>query len=143
MELRTEINIQASPEKVWAILMDFSNYPQWNPFIQSIEGDAAVGKQLVTRIVPPGGKPMTFKPKIKVVDTHREFRWKGRLFIPGLFDGEHIFELFADGKGGTRFVQREIFTGILVPMMKKMLEGGTKQGFEAMNRALMDKAERG
>jgi hypothetical protein len=142
MELRTEISIQASPETVWAILMDFASYPQWNPFIQSLSGEAKVGSQLVARMLPHGGKTMTFKPSVKVVNIHREFRWKGKLFIPGLFDGEHIFELFADGAGGTRFVQRENFSGILVPLMKKMLEGGTRQGFEAMNRALKARAEK-
>ncbi len=38
-EIKTEILISASPEKVWAILNDFGNYPNWNPFITSLTGD--------------------------------------------------------------------------------------------------------
>ena len=30
-QIVTEIDIAASPERVWSILMDFSAYPQWNP----------------------------------------------------------------------------------------------------------------
>lgn len=143
MELRTQIEINAAPEKVWNILMDFAAYSQWNPFITSIKGNAVVGEKLENRLSLPDRKPMTFKPVVKVADKAREFRWKGRMFIPGLFDGEHIFELKSNGKGGTLFVQRENFGGILVPFLKKMINGATRQGFEAMNKAIKDRAERG
>ena len=29
-QIVTQIDIAASPERVWSILMDFSAYPQWN-----------------------------------------------------------------------------------------------------------------
>lgn len=35
-EIKTEIVINASPEKIWAILKDFDKYPAWNPFIKSV-----------------------------------------------------------------------------------------------------------
>ena len=38
-EIKTEIVIHATPEKIWKILTDFGNYPQWNPFIVSVTGD--------------------------------------------------------------------------------------------------------
>ena len=33
-ELNTEIEINASAERVWQMLMDFDAYPQQNPFIR-------------------------------------------------------------------------------------------------------------
>ncbi|MHB8211958.1 MAG: SRPBCC family protein [Acidithiobacillus sp.] len=30
-QVETEIEIAASPERIWSILMDFSAYPEWNP----------------------------------------------------------------------------------------------------------------
>nr|WP_255305408.1 SRPBCC family protein [Acidithiobacillus ferrivorans] len=32
-QIETNIEITATPERVWSILMDFPAYPQWNPFI--------------------------------------------------------------------------------------------------------------
>jgi hypothetical protein len=38
-----------------------------------------------------------------------------------LFDGEHIFAVEPIDGGKTRFVQRELFSGLLVPLLRKMI----------------------
>jgi len=139
--LSTEIAINASPDKVWNALTDFESYPTWNPFIKSISGILTVGQRLVVRLEPPGASGMTFKPKVTNVEVNKRFSWLGHLLVPGLFDGEHIFELSGDGNGGTRFVQRENFNGILIPLLRKMIDNNTKQGFESMNQKLKTLAE--
>jgi hypothetical protein len=45
------------------------------------------------------------------------------------------------GEDKTRFVQREEFRGLLVPLMARSLDSGTKEGFVLMNQALKDLAE--
>ena len=52
-EIKTEILIRATPEKVWAILTDFDNYRNWNPFIRSVTGEVAVGNTITARLEPP------------------------------------------------------------------------------------------
>ena len=42
-QLFTEIEINAPVEKVWTILSDFEKYPDWNPFVKSIEGEIKEG----------------------------------------------------------------------------------------------------
>jgi uncharacterized protein YndB with AHSA1/START domain len=37
-EIRSEIEIQASPEKVWKILTDLDKYQEWNPFLHHAGG---------------------------------------------------------------------------------------------------------
>jgi hypothetical protein len=140
-EIKTEILINATPEKVWSILTNFEQYPNWNPFIKSITGEAKVGNRISVRIEPPRSKGMTFKPKILVFETNKQFRWIGHLLFPGLFDGEHIFELIDNQNGTTTFKQSEIFRGILVPFFKKKLDNNTKKGFEEMNVKLKELAE--
>ncbi|MBC8048165.1 MAG: SRPBCC domain-containing protein [Fimbriimonadaceae bacterium] len=141
-ELRTEILINAPAQKIWDILTDFAGYSKWNPFIKSIEGKLAVGNKINARMEPPGAKGMTFKPKILTLEKNKQFSWLGNLIMPGLFDGEHIFELVDNGNNTTTFIQREKFSGILVPLFKKMLDVNTKQGFEMMNEKLKELAEK-
>lgn len=140
-EIKTEIIINATTEKVWAILTDFENYPNWNPFIKYIKGEVKVGNKITARIEPPEAKGMTFKPKILAFEKNKELRWIGHLLFPGLFDGEHKFELVDNGNGTTTFIQSEKFRGILVPLFKKQLENNTKRGFEVMNNKLKELAE--
>ena len=139
-ELRTEIDIDASAERVWAALTDFASFPKWNPFIREIRGTPAVGSRLEVTIGASGTKPMTFRPTVKNVVPNQELRWLGRVGIPGLFDGEHIFELVRTGPNRTRFVQRETFSGLFVPFLAKSLDRDARRGFEEMNRALRARA---
>lgn len=141
-EIKTEITISATPEKVWAILTNFENYPNWNPFIKSIKGHVAEGNKITVRLEPPNAKGMTFKPKVLILNTNKEFKWLGHLLFPGLFDGEHRFEIIDNGNGTTTFMQSERFRGILVPMFKKMLDNNTTNGFNLMNKKLKELAEK-
>jgi hypothetical protein len=140
-EIKTEILIHATPAKVWSILTNFDNYPNWNPFIKSIKGDIKVGNKITARIDPPQAKGMTFKPKILTFETNKELKWLGHLLFAGLFDGEHKFELMDNGNGTTTFIQSEKFKGILVPLFKNMLDNNTINGFNEMNGKLKELAE--
>ena len=140
--LETRIEINASPEKVWAILTDFGNYPNWNPFIKSIEGKMIIGKKFNARIEPPEAKGMSFKPVLLAFEPAKEFRWKGKLLVKGLFDGEHQFTLIKNSDGSTTLIQSEKFSGILVPLFSKMINTNTRKGFEMMNEKIKDIAEK-
>jgi hypothetical protein len=140
-ELRTNIEIQASAERVWQLLTDFASFPEWNPFIHWAKGEAKVGAQLEVHIEPSGASGMTFKPTVLQVAPKRELRWLGRLLMPGLFDGEHSFSIEALEANRIRFTQREVFTGLLVPLFASGLDTDTRRGFEEMNLALKLRAE--
>ena len=112
----------------------------WNPFITRIEGKGEPGARLRIEIKPPGRSAMTFSPAVLAVRPAKELRWRGRLLLPGIFDGEHAFEL--EERGSTCvFRQSERFTGLLVPLLGGTLEA-TERGFQAMNVALKRRAER-
>ncbi|MCK9397442.1 MAG: SRPBCC domain-containing protein [Methylobacter sp.] len=140
-EIKTEIEIAATPERVWSILIDFIAYPQWNPFIRSINGVIKTGERLTAFIQPTGSKGMTFRPTVLVALPNQELRWLGHLLLPGVFDGEHYFKIEPISPGRVRFIHGEKFSGILVALAKSKLEGETKSGFIAMNQALKNQAE--
>ena len=141
-DVYSQIEIKSSPERVWHILTDFPSFPKWNPFIRTAEGELQVGKRLKVHLKPPRGMGMTFKPTVLTVRLNQELSWLGHLFIPGLFDGRHIFTILPLDNNRVLFVQQERFTGIMVPLF--WLIGVIKSalnGFEAMNQALRERAE--
>ena len=137
----TEIRIQASAQKIWSVFTDFETYPEWNPFVKSLSGPIQKGANIHVKLQPPGKKPMLFKPRVLQFEKEKEFRWIGKLLLPRVFDGEHTFMIRDNGDGSCTFIQFERFRGILVPLLKKMLDTNTRQGFEQMNLALKKRCE--
>ncbi len=140
-EIKTEILIHATPEKVWSVLTDFDDYPNWNPFIRSLTGQVKPGSTITARLEPPEASGMTIRPRVLAFETNRELRWRGHLLVPGLFDGEHSFILLDNGNGTTTLKHSELFNGMLVPLFRKLLEVNTTNGFHQMNRKLKELAE--
>lgn len=138
--LATEISINAPADVVWEVLTDLDSYSEWNPHVVEAAGDVRVGARLRNRMQQSTSRTITFKPTVTVVERERKFEWLGSLGFRGVFDGRHIFEL-EPTPVGTRLVQREEFTGILVPLFARSLDKGTKAGFEAMNLAIKQRAE--
>jgi hypothetical protein len=139
-ELHSEIEIDASAERVWDILADFAAYPRWNPFIRHISGKLEVGERLEVRLEPPGGRGITLRPTVLRAEPNRQLRWLGHLLVPGLFDGEHTLATEPLEENRVRFVQHEAFKGVLVPLVARSLQN-TLRGFEEMNGALRERAE--
>jgi hypothetical protein len=129
------IDIAAPTDVVWRVLTDFESYSEWNPFL-AIEGRAeAVGDRLSVDVQPVGAKGMHFTPKIVELDPERSLVWLGRLLLPRIVDGTHEFRVEPLRATHSRFTQREIFRGLLVPFMGK-IPSATRAGFVAMNEAL-------
>lgn len=138
MQITTTEKIAASPEQIWAVLVDLARWNEWNPHIIEAAGTPAVGAALKLTMVDPKGRKTSFKPKVVAVDDQRELRWIGKLAgIPGLFTGEHRFQLEAID-GGTLLTHSETFSGLLVAPLRKML-AHLPETFASVNRALADR----
>jgi hypothetical protein len=85
---------------------------------------------------------MAFTPEVLTCEPEREFRWKGKFLVSGVFDGEHAFIISQISSSSCRFVHEETFSGVLVPLlMRGRMRTGTVAGFHAMNRAIKSRAE--
>lgn len=140
-EIYSEIEINASAKVVWDILMNFENFHHWNPFIKHISGNPQEGSRIQIFIQPPHSRGLNFNPKILECKPGKKLRWQGNLRIPHSFDGEHTFIIKEIDKDKVLFIQKERFTGILVPLLGGLIENSEK-GFEIMNKALKKEAEK-
>lgn len=139
-EVVTRITIDAPPEAAWAVLTDFASFPDWNDFIQQIKGEAREGAWLEVRIRMQGASPMTFRPKVRAVRPAQEFRWRGHLIVPGLFDGEHFFLLEPRGTG-SELTHGERFSGVVAGLLKSRMVPRLEASFAAFNRAFKARVE--
>jgi hypothetical protein len=141
--IATSIEIDATPARVWEVLVDLPAYREWNPFIVEAAGELAVGETLSLRMALPGWEPLTIEPRLLVVAPERELRWRGRLVVPGLFDGEHAFVLTPLPGERTRLDHTESFGGLLLPLAKRLIHDATAESFRALDAALAERAAGG
>lgn len=140
-KISTKVIINASPQEVWSVLINFKSYPKWNSFILLIKGNLNLNNKLKVKIKPPQKSAMTFKPVITIISPTNKLQWKGKLLFPYIFDGKHTLELIDNNNGTTTFVQSEDFNGVLVPFFSKMINQHTRNGFNIMNTELKNRVE--
>jgi len=141
--LDTQIDIDASPDRVWNVLIDFPAWAEWNPFIPSVQRTLEVGQHLRIKVVAPGLKPMEFPPEVFVVRAHEEIVWGGS-FLQVVYRGDHAFFLEPLPGGRTRFRQRERFRGPMVLLMDILMGNWMKaneEGYRQMNEAFKRRVE--
>ena len=139
-ELRTEIEIHALPEKVWQILTDLDKYPEWNPFIHHAIGTARVGEKVDITFLS-GSKDMTLHCTVIKAVPIQILCWKYHVIHPALWSGEHSFTIQPLGVDQVRFIDKEVFTGWLIPFQAKDIDTKSRRDFEAMDKALKAMAE--
>ncbi len=120
-QLHTEIEISASADRVWEVISDFAAYLQWNPYIRSVAGRSEQDARLRITVQPIGGKPIRFSPVVLTAKAGKELRWRDRLLLPGIFDGEHSFFIEPLDEGKVRFKHSEHFSGLLVGLLRASL----------------------
>jgi hypothetical protein len=139
--IETQIKASSTPEKIWKILINFEEYELWNPFMIKVVGDAKLGSKIMVKIQTVRGKQRTYYPTITRLEINKELRWKGKSFLPGIFDGERIFIIEKSTDNNVSFIHKEIFTGLGVKLVGDKLDEDLRESFDKMNIALKTKAE--
>ncbi|MEO0473914.1 MAG: SRPBCC domain-containing protein [Bacteroidota bacterium] len=138
-EIQTEVTINSSADKVYAVLTDFSAYHEWNPFIISSKGKAEAGS-ILTNTMLSKGKEQVFRPEILVAEAGKRLEWLGKMPL-NLFNGQHYFEIVPIGENQVILRHGEHFSGLARPLIMAMIGEDTRRGFEAMNQALKARCE--
>jgi hypothetical protein len=140
-EIATEIEIDAQPARVWAVLTDFSSYPEWNTFLHWVEGRIAEGERIRFCFELPRGFRFKVGATILNVIPERALRWAGVFLTSRVFRAEHYFELTSSPGGRTRFSHGEIFTELLLPFAWIILRTSGRPVYEDMNQELKRRVE--
>jgi hypothetical protein len=135
--------IDAPPEQVWAVLIDADGYADWSSMLHVVDGAFGLEARPTLRLELPDGPSYAFRPTIIAFEPPRRLTWRAVTGIRGLFDGTHTFELTPLDAGRTRLVNREVYSGLLTPIMRRLpMMRDAQPGFAAMNAELKAHAER-
>ena len=109
--------IDATAERVWALLTDASSYRDWNHAVVSIEGTIALGNTIsLVSIVNP---KRVFTLKITDVARPSRLVWSDGMPL-GLFKGERTYRL-DERDGATEFSMTEQFSGLLAGLITRAI----------------------
>ena len=140
--ITTEIEILATPEKVWSIITDIDKWHEWSPTINASQGEAAVGSTVtITMMSKEAGKDgPKYSPEILKMDEPKYLHWRAYMMAGFIFTNDKIIEL-EKTETGTKVTHKETFKGLMAALMKGQMEKGVPPMLNAMNEALKKKAE--
>ena len=110
--IRTQAQIGAKPDAVWAVLADFDGYEQWNPLNIRARGQAKLGLKVPMTFLrlPSHTKTIDQTVTVTTCEPGRALAWSGS--VPLLFKGRHHFILTA-AHGGTLLEHGEDLGGLI------------------------------
>lgn len=133
----TQIDIDAPPERVWAVMSDVERWPEWTASISSIRRldgrPFGQGSRVLIRQprLPPNYSTVTeFEPR-------RSFTWVSK--SPGVVaTGRHVIEPLGDGSRVTLSIH---FGGILGWFVARLVAGLTERYIRMEAEGLKKKTE--
>ncbi|MEO1063209.1 MAG: SRPBCC domain-containing protein [Actinomycetota bacterium] len=114
----TTIDIDATPDAVWAVLGDVTSWPSWDSGVTSVEGALALGQKLTVAVAANPGR--AFPLKVAELDPPHRMVWTGGMPL-GLFRGERTYTVDDLGDGRSRFRMAERFSGPLARIITKRI----------------------
>jgi hypothetical protein len=108
--------IDASPEQVWALLVDVGGWRDWDSGVDRVEGRVALGEKLTLYATMIRTRP--FEVTVTDIRPREVMRWRGGLPL-GLAVIERTYTLDAQEDGGTLLTVREDHTGPLAVLLAR------------------------
>ena len=139
---QTTLPIAATAETVWAILIDFERWREWNPSVPSIKGDVEAGSTVRLTLAMPGRPSVNVKAQLTEVVPERRLCWHGSVGGDRLFAGTREFVIEPRPDGTVLFTHVEDVSGLLFPVFHVVMGGAIQRHHDDLNAALKDRAER-
>ena len=116
MTFETTTRIRSKPERVWQTLVDTGRWPGLDSSIERVDGIPALGATVTVHAKVGRAFPL------KVVDfvPNQRMVLAGGMLL-GLFKGQRTYSVTSEGDGTVTFAMREVFSGLLAPLITKSI----------------------
>ncbi|WP_086662421.1 SRPBCC domain-containing protein [Lentzea kentuckyensis] len=134
------VEIDAPASFVWSVLLDYPNYPQWNPYTRAVDTTLAVDSPIDLTLPKPDGSEGTWVSReyIRVVDPPRLLRYDTGDTFPGLL-GVRDQLITPLGPERCSYHTSETFTGKYAEAVFAAQRAYVKNGFDSVAHALRDR----
>ncbi|MEK7810657.1 MAG: SRPBCC domain-containing protein [Pseudomonadota bacterium] len=140
-ELKSEIQIAAPIDQVWQVLTGFDHWKDWNPMVNSASGSATLGSKVdIIMRGPNGNDAMKYQAAVLEANSPKSFRWRATMMSGLIFTNDRVFEL-REENGGTMLINKEEFSGLMMPLFWNKMSLFVVPMLEEMNKALKNKLE--
>ena len=141
-DLTTDIEIAATPQQVWDVLIDIPAWETWNQAIRKSRGKVAVGEKLSITMQTSGGKRgPSYRPVIMEIEPPNYFRWRAKMWGGLMLTNDKVFRLEEIARG-TRLLHTELLSGFMVLTSWKVFRDGMPLFLNRMNRSLKEQVEK-
>jgi hypothetical protein len=138
-EVRSEAEIDGSPDLVWTVLTDLALYPVWNPFLSPVEGELRPGSPLQVTM-HAGPHVARYQATVLRVERNRVLSWSVQVVPSGVYDTTYSFSIEPVREGRVRLVSRETRRG-MAPVVEWLLGTAIQGGLDAMTRSARNRVE--
>lgn len=136
------VEIDAPASFVWDVLVDYSRYPEWNPYTIAVETTLEIGDRIDITLPNPDGSDGTMLNRefIRVVDPPHHLRYDTGEEYPGLLGmrDQYVTEL---GPDRCSYHTTDTLTGELADLVMESNGAWIKAGFDSVAHALKTRAE--
>ncbi len=129
------VSINASPERVWATLLQTDRWTGWDDALERVDGRLAEGGRLTIHVK---GSNRPFKLRVTDWQPNRRIVLRGGMPL-GLFAGIRTYQLTLEG-AATAFTMEERYSGPLAGMITKSIPN-LQPSFDAFAAGLGRAAE--
>lgn len=136
------VEIAAPAPFVWDVLVDYANYPQWNPYTVAVSTTFAIGAPIDLTLPAVDGSGGTFinREHIRIIDPPRHLQYDTGEEMPGIFAirDQWIAEL---GPDRCAYHTTDTISGKYADKVMEMTGDWIKAGFDSVANALKVRAE--
>lgn len=137
-----EVETAACPAAVWAVIVDFERYEEWNPSVLEVSGPVEDGGRLrATAVIDMEGNLRKGKHEIVGLEPGVEMCWRDVGAFVGLTQGMHCRTLVELEGGGTRIEQLIRVGGTASGLVDRKYGEVMQWGIEVEAEALDARAE--
>jgi hypothetical protein len=135
-----EIEINATPEQIWAGLFDYDKLPEWSNGFLGTDKDMKLGEVSTAYFKNPitGGK-MPFTHEVVVLEENKAFGWSGDVML-GRQD-YHIYKIEAIDEKRSLFRQEDGLYGKPPSILSKLFEKMIRSAYKSFNKKLKARVE--